>query len=90
MILILCNLHLTFYKASMCLRTAIIKGCKNDNFQMKNCDILLIVAQKHKLSRFYRVPSISVLSKHKETQCIPLKTGKSGVGRGMHYMGLSA
>ena len=26
--------------------TAIIHGCKNDNFQMKNCDIFLIFAQK--------------------------------------------
>ena len=26
-------------------RTAISHGCKNDNFQMKNCDIFLIFAQ---------------------------------------------
>ena len=25
--------------------TAIFHGCKNDNFQMKNCDIFLIFAQ---------------------------------------------
>ena len=25
---------------------AILKGCKNGNFQMKNCDIFLIFAQK--------------------------------------------
>ena len=25
--------------------TPIVRGCKNDNFQMKNCDIFLIFAQ---------------------------------------------
>ena len=25
--------------------TAIFHGCKNDNFQLKNCDIFLILAQ---------------------------------------------
>ena len=25
--------------------TAIFNGCKNDNFQMKNCDIFLLFAQ---------------------------------------------
>ena len=28
-----------------CNISAIFRGCKNDNFQMKNCDILLIFAQ---------------------------------------------
>ena len=27
------------------LYITIFRGCKNDNFQMKNCDILLIFAQ---------------------------------------------
>ena len=36
----------TFHYASMSVQyTAIFYGCKNDNFQMKICDIFLIFAQ---------------------------------------------
>ena len=31
--------------------TAIFHGCKNDNFQMKNCDMFLILAQN--IDRWY-------------------------------------
>ena len=33
--------------------TAIFHGCKNDNFQMKNCDIFLIFA--HNIDRGYTI-----------------------------------
>ena len=36
------NLH---YASTPMQYTAISHGCKNDNFQMKNCDIFLIFAQ---------------------------------------------
>ena len=37
-------LYLPLQKQPMQL-TAIVHGCKNHNFQMKNCDIFLIFAQ---------------------------------------------
>ena len=33
------------YENTPIQQTVIIHGCKNDNFQMKNCDIFLIFAQ---------------------------------------------
>ena len=54
--------------------TAIFHGYKNDNFQMKNCDIFLIFAQNidrgytleppQAVRRFYRVPTICVLEQN--------------------------
>ena len=38
------QLCLHYYNTPM-LYTAIFHGCKNGNFQMKNCDIFLIFAQ---------------------------------------------
>ena len=38
------DMSLHYDKTSMHY-TAIFHGCKNDNFQMKNCDIFLIFAQ---------------------------------------------
>ena len=46
-----CNRHCTMENASShyanmhMLYTAIFHGCKNDNFQMKNCDSFLIFDQ---------------------------------------------
>ena len=37
---------LLFTEANTAMKhTVIFHGCKNDNFQMKNCDIFLIFAQ---------------------------------------------
>ena len=38
--------------------TAIFHGCKNDNFQMKNVDIFLIFAPKHRLWVLVRTASL--------------------------------
>ena len=43
-----CQQYLTMqfhYENTPMQYTAIYHGCKNENFQMKNCDIFLIVAQ---------------------------------------------
>ena len=36
--------------------TTIFHDCKNDNFQMKNCDIFLIFALKHRSWVYVRTP----------------------------------
>ena len=58
--------------------TAIFHGCKNDNFQMKKCDIFLIFAQiidcgyTLELRRFLRVPIIYVLKQKQENMYSPV------------------
>ena len=42
---ILSVLHNKDYDNTLMQYTAIFHGCKNDNFQMKNCDIVLILAK---------------------------------------------
>ena len=59
---LLFNLH---YENTSMQYTAIFHGLKNDNFQMKNCDIFIVFAQNidcgYKLEPPQQVPTIYVL-----------------------------
>ena len=56
--------------------TAIFHGCKNDNFQMKNCDIFLIFAQNidrgHTLEPAVLTSTHDLCLEQKKIKCIPL------------------
>ena len=74
------NMH---YENMSMQSTVIFHGCKNDNFQMKNCNIFHIFAQNIDCGyTLEQVPTIYVLEQKLE-KCIPLLTQvllyKSGV-----------
>ena len=53
----------------------VIYGCKNDNFQMKNCDIFLIFAQNIDCGYTLEPPSEAVLTST-HTLCLRAKIRK--------------
>ena len=76
----ICLLEVHYVNMSMHY-AAFFLGCKNDNFQMKNCDICLIIAPKHRLwvhartalRQFLQISTLLYFSaKEKEKKSIPL------------------
>ena len=52
--------------------TAIFHGCKNDNFQMKNCDIFLIFAVNIDRGYTLEPPTGYVLEQNKKIRFTPV------------------
>ena len=59
--------------------TAIFPGCKNDNFQMKNCDIFLIFAQNIDCGYILDEYQQSMFKSKNKEKCEPQFYYKSGV-----------